>query len=116
MGWSIGYDRNWGRDIGYGVPAVCDFPGCDAKIDRGLGYVYGGEPYGGDVGCGLYFCGKHGGGQRCCDSSHDCIEPKADVTEWIEHKLRHESWAEWRAANPLLVEAMEKTLRERGGA
>src|SRR4051812_7048849 len=26
MGWSIGYDSNWQRDIGYGVPAFCDHP------------------------------------------------------------------------------------------
>lgn len=27
MGWSIGYDDKWFRDIGYGVPAYCDHPG-----------------------------------------------------------------------------------------
>jgi len=32
MGWSIGYDGNWKRDIGYGVPAYCDFPGCWTEI------------------------------------------------------------------------------------
>ena len=30
MGWSIGYDEKWQRDIGYGVPAICDYPGCTA--------------------------------------------------------------------------------------
>jgi hypothetical protein len=55
MGWSIGYDSKWQRDIGYGVPGVCDDPACAEKIDRGLSYVCGGEPYGGDEGCGLYF-------------------------------------------------------------
>ncbi len=59
MGWSLGWDSNWKRDIGYGVPAFCDYPTCKAKIDRGLSYVCGGEPYGGEHGCGLYFCGKH---------------------------------------------------------
>lgn len=28
MGWSVGYDDNWKRDIGYGVPALCDYPDC----------------------------------------------------------------------------------------
>lgn len=42
MGWSIGFDSNWNRDIGYGVPAFCDHPGCTAEIDRGLAYVCGG--------------------------------------------------------------------------
>ena len=50
MGWSIGYDSNWDRDIGYGVPAYCDHPDCNEEIDRGLSYVCGGEPYGGDRG------------------------------------------------------------------
>ena len=52
MGWEIGYDDNWERDIGYGVPAECDHPDCQV-IDRGLSYVCGGEPYGASmaVGC-----------------------------------------------------------------
>ena len=29
MGWAIGYDSNWGRDIGYGVIAYCDHPDCN---------------------------------------------------------------------------------------
>ncbi len=44
MGWSLGHDNRWGkfgRDIGYGVPAICDHPGCNAEIDRGLSYVCG---------------------------------------------------------------------------
>jgi hypothetical protein len=59
MGWSIGWDGTWKRDIGYGVPAYCDHPECSAEIDRGLSYVCGGDPYGGEHGCGLFFCGKH---------------------------------------------------------
>lgn len=59
MGWEIGYDDRWKRDIGYGVPAVCDHPGCNTEIDRGLSYVCGGEPYGGEMGCGLFFCYEH---------------------------------------------------------
>lgn len=39
MGWSVGFDENWQRDIGYGVPAYCDHPQCKAEIDRGLDYV-----------------------------------------------------------------------------
>jgi hypothetical protein len=55
MSWALGFDGNWNRDIGYGVPSYCDHPKCSAKIDRGLAYVCcGQEPYGGD-GCGLYF-------------------------------------------------------------
>ena len=42
MGYAC-YERN-GRDQGYGVPAKCDHPGCDADIDRGIAYACGGEP------------------------------------------------------------------------
>lgn len=112
MGWSIGYDGNWKRDIGYGVPATCDHPGCNAEIDRGLAYVCGGEPYGGDEGCGLYFCGKHlhyhEGAQkcaRCCDNDTP-FDAKPDTAEWINHKLTDESWAQWRAEHPDEVAAM----------
>ncbi len=44
MSWAVGFDETWQRDIGYGVPAYCDHPGCMAEIDRGLSYVCGGEP------------------------------------------------------------------------
>jgi hypothetical protein len=104
MGWSIGYDYNWRRDIGYGVPAVCDHPKCSEHIDRGLGYVCGARPYGEDKGCGLFFCGEHqvGSYQRCprCSAYKPPYKnPKPDTGEWIDHKLTHESWAQWRAEN-----------------
>lgn len=104
MGWSIGFDERWKRDIGYGVPATCDHPGCGEKIDRGLSYVCGGHPYGGDHGCGLYFCLKHlylsnrAEVQLCerCDEEHEPFDPTPDVQEWIDHKATHPSWAAWR--------------------
>jgi hypothetical protein len=107
MGWSIGYDDNWKRDIGYGVPSICDHPGCTTRIDRGLGHVCGGEPYGGEEGCGLYFCSKHGGGWLCEECCHGRLPfaPKADTPEWIEWKLTDESWADWRKENPQWVAA-----------
>lgn len=101
MGWSIGYDSNWGRDIGYGVPAYCDHPGCRMVIDRGLSYVCGGEPYGGEDGCGLYFCEKHGGGGSCarCSKVKEPFTPKRDHPKWIKFKMTDPSWAKWRAKN-----------------
>lgn len=114
MGWSVGYDSNWDRDIGYGVPATCDEPGCGEGIDRGLSYVCGGEPYGGDLGCGLYFCFRHlwykddpqdetGGLDVCerCWNEESPYEPTPDVQEWIDHKMTDSSWAEWRKENGL---------------
>lgn len=59
MGWALGYDSMTNRDIGYSVVAFCDHPGCGTEIDRGLSYACGGEPYGGEGGCGLYFCSAH---------------------------------------------------------
>lgn len=108
MGWSIGYDEKWNRDIGYGVPAWCDHPGCDAVIDRGLSYVCGGEPYGGDEGCGLYFCSKHlyfsntADHQVCarCVNSHRPFNPSQDHPDWLCFKKHNQSWAKWRAEHP----------------
>ena len=58
MGWGFGINQ-FGREVGYGVEAGCDEPGCDEKIDRGLGYCCGGMHDGGDHGCGEYFCSDH---------------------------------------------------------
>ncbi len=108
MGWSIGYDGNWRRDVGYGVPAFCDHPGCSEEIDRGLAYVCGADPYGGDKGCGLFFCGAHGGGFLCerCADDKPSFEAKPDHPDWIRHKLTHESWEPWRAEHPDEVRKM----------
>jgi hypothetical protein len=46
-----------GREVGYGVDAVCDRPDCSTKIDRGVDFRCGG-PYS-DYGCGGYFCYAH---------------------------------------------------------
>lgn len=117
MGWSIGFDDNWQRDIGYGVPCECDHPGCKKEIDRGLAYVCGGEPYGGDEGCGLYFCGTHllygveGKENQCCERcarGKKPFKPKPDIREWIEHKLTCPTWELWRNENPKEVEAMRR--------
>lgn len=103
MSWAIGYDDNWKRDIGYGVPAYCDHPRCDEEIDRGLSYVCGGEPYGGDKGCGLYFCPKHllGLPQYCsrCRNRKAPFNPKPDHPDWTHHKMTDESWKQWREEN-----------------
>lgn len=121
MGWSIGFDSKWNRDIGYGVPATCDQPGCFEAIDRGLSYVCGGEPYGGEKGCGLYFCGEHLTCSRklgaryvqvCgrCDKNRSPYDPTPDTREWIEWKLTDESWAQWRDENPAKVDAMRAAV------
>jgi len=117
MGWSLGFDSNWNRDIGYAVPAVCDHPDCSTEIDRGLSHVCGEKAYGGDNGCGLFFCSKHLAYSeilecQACQRCADTLEPfnaKPDVAAWIEWKLTHPSWQAWRDENPEQVAAMRLT-------
>lgn len=124
MGWSMGFDERWGkfgRDIGYGVPATCDHPSCNKRIDRGLSYVCGGEPYGGDHGCGLFFCGKHltaeDRGEDCpqlcarCAAGEGHFDPKPDVKVWMRWKLKDGSWAAWREENPEEVALLRDQLK-----
>lgn len=112
MSYAVGFDERWKRDVGYGVPSLCDRPGCLEKIDRGLAYVCGGEQlYGGDKGCGLYFCDTHRiwhrfrtgeNGlycERCCAGRRP-FAPKPDLREWLEHKMNDPSWEAWRRRNP----------------
>ena len=104
MSWAVGYDDTWKRDIGYGVPAYCDHPGCAAEIHRGLAYVCcDQETYGGERGCGLYFCGAHG--PRCdrCEAGESPYKiapwPQAERPDWLNHILTCPSWWEWRRSN-----------------
>lgn len=82
---------------------------CTVKIDRGLAYVCGGEAYGGEEGCGLFFCKAHlyfGRSEdapqlcpKCFRYDHKPYKPKSNVPEWTEFKMTDPSWAEWRKAN-----------------
>jgi hypothetical protein len=106
MSWAVGFDANWQRDIGYGVPATCDQPECRAKIDRGLAYVCGSAPKGGEHGCGLYFCEDHrdygpAGAVVCerCASGDSPFIPTPDTDEWTNWKMTDPSWAQWRKEN-----------------
>lgn len=121
MSWAIGYDNRWNRDIGYGVPAYCDHPGCTEEIDRGLAWVCcGSEPYGGENGCGRYFCANHRAFTyvdlndnetddadilTCAHEDEDHIS--ADHPEWVAHKLTDPSWQSWREEYPEVVQQLE---------
>ncbi len=108
MSWAVGFDSHWNRDIGYGVPAYCDAPGCRKEIDRGLSYVCcEAEPRGGVHGCGLYFCGDHLNYYRgdhgpmcarCANYKPPYKRIKPDHPEWTDHKATDPSWAVWRAS------------------
>jgi len=118
MGWSVGFDTQWQRDIGYGVPAFCDHPDCNKEINRGLGYVCGGEPYGGERGCGLYFCSRHllihsklpQLCSRCSPRRQKPFSPTPDHPTWIKHKLKDPSWKQWRDENPEEVENLREKI------
>ena len=59
MGWGdCGTDSD-GRPIGYVFEAVCDEPGCNKKIDRGLSYVCGDMHGEDEYSCEQYFCEEH---------------------------------------------------------
>lgn len=115
MGWSIGFDTKWNRDIGYGVPCECDHPDCKEEIDRGLSHVCGGEPYGGECGCGLYFCGTHLQGhpqkcKKCSGHRGTTYKPKPDIPLWVYFKLTDDSWQQWRNENPDKVKEMTEVI------
>ena len=115
MGWAVGFDSNWKRDIGYGVPSICDHSECNEEIDRGISYVCGEEAYGGEKGCGLYFCEKHlyfskhdddpRLCEKCCDREQP-FTPSPDTEEWREWKKTDDSWKPWRDENPELARAL----------
>jgi len=120
MSWAVGTGKD-GRDVGYGVPALCDHPGCNVKIDRGLPYVCGMiNTEGEERGCGLHFCQAHMRyaqkyGQLC---RHCWPRPlkkgltrKPDLPEWTIHKLTDPSWSDWREANPEEVSAIKTELQ-----
>lgn len=114
MGWAIGYDYERDRDIGYGVPCICEHPKCRKEIDRGLAHLCGSICE--DGGCGLYFCGSHlyttgSGAERCkacLQRRRKSYKQKPDVRAWLRHKLRHHSWREWRKENPAQVAEMKR--------
>lgn len=128
MSWAIGYDSTWNRDIGYGVPAVCDHPKCDVKIDRGLSNVCGGEAFGGEHGCGLFFCSSHLYFRKprysavvvqfCkrCFGHNKAYTPKPDLLEWVKWKLTDDSWARWRDENAEEVARLRQRLPEGAAA
>ena len=110
MGWSLGFDNHWNRFVGYGVPAYCDQPGCNNEIDRGLSYVCGGAPFGGERGCGLHFCAEHlilhaRLPQLCvkCETKLKPFKPKAEHPKWAKHILVDRSWSALRRENKDVV-------------
>ena len=130
MGWAVGWEPNTRRWRGYGVPAVCEEPGCDAKIDRGLAYACGGLD-----GCGRFFCKEHlyssyeiieaglavAEGEFVCARCLEWAEPypcKPETVEWLTHVLTDESWEQWLSEEPEAADSYRAQLRalEKEGA
>lgn len=73
MGWGNCGTDSKGRPIGYNFPAVCDEPGCEVEIDRGLAFACGGmHGEDGSVGyCEGYFCEAHRHGDMIWPEDRD---------------------------------------------
>mgnify|MGYP000106075253 CR=1 FL=1 len=89
MSWSVGFSDKHSRDVGYGVPCICEHPDCDSEIDRGLSYVCGDMHDGGESGCGLYFCSEH---RRSHYTDYHCTAILAELVETL--MLTHEHFDE----------------------
>lgn len=68
-------------EAGYGVEAVCEEPGCDEPIDRGLGCLCGTTPGTPEDGCGGYYCGHHLYGANHCKR---CAEAADKANAWTD--------------------------------
>jgi hypothetical protein len=107
----------WG---GYGVPTICEYPGCNEEIDRGFANACGEEPFS-EIGCDRYFCSKHlqyhnfniGGGRKSSLVCERCAKRKSpfpykpEHPNWIKHLLTDKSWGEWRKKNPNEVKRLK---------
>jgi len=89
MGWAFCGTNRHGQEIGYGVEATCDEPGCDAKIDRGLSYACGDMHDCGET-CGQYYCEAHlstgrlPGDERNVQMCRRCAALYDDEDGWID--------------------------------
>lgn len=89
MGWADCGTDSKGRPIGYGHIATCDFPGCEAEIDRGIAYACGGMHGEESHSCEGYFCTRHlnvfvevdGQEYNVCHSCRNYMQASPD---WVE--------------------------------
>ena len=87
MGYAYcGTDSN-GRDIGYGIRATCDHPGCEEEIDRGMAYVCGHFHGDDEYSCEKYFCEEHR--QNLSDRGRGmiCDECKELEEEFLQNQI-----------------------------
>lgn len=91
----MGYQVYWanGRWQGYGVPAYCDYPGCEEIIDRGMGYLHSEDE---DI--AVFCCDNH----KYVSLGSFETEGK-EHPEWLNNVLNDDSWKQWREENPETV-------------
>lgn len=89
----LGIYRDWSADrwAGERVPALCDWPTCNAEIDRGQGHRCVEHDDSLD-GCDLFFCATH----KTFTTVHDLIRPKPDLGSWELVALTDDAWSTWR--------------------
>jgi hypothetical protein len=86
VGYAFGHNNN-GREIGYGVEATCDWPGCEEAIDRSIGNCCGGIDGIGNAGmdgeayCGDFFCEKHMSFDVCLKCVRKCPDCKGEARD-----------------------------------
>ena len=105
--------RDWSADrwAGSRVPGLCDWPTCDAEINRGRAHRC--VDHAGEDGCELFFCPRH----LMQSAVHDLIRPKADPGRWELMILTDDTLEPWRQEHPAEVEQARRryeltTLRE----
>ena len=105
--------RDWSADrwAGSRVPALCDWPTCDAEINRGRAHRC--VDHAGEDGCELFFCPRH----LMQSAVHDLIRPKPDPGRWELMILTDDTLEPWRQEHPAEVEQARRryeltTLRE----
>lgn len=114
MGYGVGEGRFLGefRWIGYGVPAYCDYAGCDKEIDRGMGYECIHQ-------CGGYYCSEHRFASVAYLNDENQIEVvgchhnhirKDEHPKWLSHVLNEESWEKFRKENPDITSKYQEQL------
>lgn len=78
MSYEMYFSTQHKRWQGYGVPAVCDHPGCKETIIRGVGYMCCENPNN-PVSCGGFFCDDHREVTIIHKSEFDDIEDDEDA-------------------------------------
>lgn len=89
MGWGNCGTDSQGRPIGYNHNAICDHPGCNEQIDRGLAFACGDMHGEDEVSCEKYFCGDHKQNfvkttydDRIVSVCDECAKQLLDTKEW----------------------------------